>query len=271
MAFCRFCGKEIPEGGSCDCPESMAQQSNQNTIQETLKADAASQQNSVNLSKESAAGNTASEPNFQQSGANPQQPSGGSAQQSPFAQATDMAAAIVGSTDPKKLKKIAAGIVAALVLLVLLFSGPSYKSTSKKFFKAMYNKHGGKTICTLALPDDAIKAMKKDDEWDEAIEDFNDGIEDEMDEWDKKPKFKKISKTEKMKNSELRDAEDYFYMIASESGADVDEKDFKAKKGYKVTIKYKDTEGDNDKITLNVVKLKGEGWKVMFGGLGGLF
>ena len=25
MAFCKYCGKQIPEGGSCDCPASKAQ------------------------------------------------------------------------------------------------------------------------------------------------------------------------------------------------------------------------------------------------------
>lgn len=260
MGFCRFCGREIPEGGSCSCPDAL------NELKNTESDISNSSENSgkVNLSKESAdtatvslekentaaqAASPISQPQFQPS------PSGNTSNNG-----------LTQNNEPDPLKQLVTLIAVALgfiLILVFLGSHSGYKNTAKDYFKARYSKHGGKDYYSTILPDDAIDALKDEDEWKEKVEDYNDDVENRMKDWDKKPKFKKISKTKKMKNSELRAAEDYFCGIAELCGADVDDDDIKAKKGYAVTIKYKNTEGDNDKTTIYVVKLKGEGWKVM--------
>ena len=171
--------------------------------------------------------------------------------------------------DDAGLKKFGALVAAVLVVFTIVVgcmaAGSGYKGTVKKYFRSRYSKHGGKTYYTLILPDDGIAELKDNDEWQELVEDYNDDVEDRMDDWDKKPRFRKISKVKDMKNNELKDAEKYFYSAAEVCDADVDEEDFHVKKGYAVTYKYKNTDGDNEKTTIYVVKLKGEGWKVMSG------
>ena len=124
-------------------------------------------------------------------------------------------------------------------------------------------KHGGKTYYSLTLPDEGIKELKNEDMWRDIIEDYNDDVEDRMDDWEKKPKFRKISRVKDMKNAEIKNAEKYFCNAAEACGADIDEDDIEIKKGYSVIYRYKKTEGDNEKTTVYVVKIKGEGWKVM--------
>ena len=260
MGFCRFCGREIPEGGSCSCPDAL------NELKNTESDISNSSENSgkVNLSKESAdtatvslekentaaqAASPISQPQFQPS------PSGNTSNNG-----------LTQNNEPDPLKQLVTLIAVALgfiLILVFLGSHSGYKNTAKDYFKARYSKHGGKTYYSLVLPEDGIDELKDDDEWKELIEDYNDQVENRMKDWDKKPKFKKISKSKEMKNSELKQAEEYFYRTARACDADVDKDDFKAKKGYAVTIKYKNTEGDNDKTTIYVVKIKGDGWKVM--------
>ena len=255
MEFCRFCGREIPDGSSCSCPDALKAQKNTDSVINKTESGEANHLQSVNLSKEKPenADKPKSEPKIQHS-APVTQPS----------RISDNGLTPSNEPDPlKQLFTLAAVLVGFILILVFLGSRSGYKSTAKDYFKARYSKHGGKTYYSLVLPEDGIDELKDDDEWKELIEDYNDQVENRMKDWDKKPKFKKISKSKEMKNSELKQAEEYFYRTARACDADVDKDDFKAKKGYAVTIKYKNTEGDNDKTTIYVVKIKGDGWKVM--------
>ena len=278
MAFCKYCGKEIPEGGSCTCPGAIHEEqaklkaeelkedievTAEEPIEDIIKeftpdvqddAPAESEQDvmvreALNAAREAAAGIKMPE-----SGDGPA-----------------IRKAVKGPTidleEEKSFKKFAVLIAAVLIVFVIILlslaAGSGYKGTVKKYFDSRFSKHGGKTYYTLTLPDEGIEELKDNDLWRDLIEDYNDDVEDRMNDWDKKPKFRKISKVKEMKNSEIKDAEKYFYSAAQACDADVDPEDIEIRKGYTVIYKYKNTEGDNEKTTVYVVKLKGEGWKVM--------
>ncbi len=271
MEFCKYCGRELQDGSSCNCPDSLKAKLDENNVlpdkSEITKP--VGQNSAEEISPSQSSGKTKLEkqetkPNQPDISAdtNPQpEPSAAPVQR----QTSPSGNGLTVSSDSDFYKPI---IIAAIVLLVLLIllklaSGSGYKSTTKDYFKSRYSKHGGRDYYSLILPDDAIDELKDDDEWKELVEDYNDDVENRMDDWDKKPKFKKISKAKKMKNSELKKAEQFFYAAAVACGADIDDDEIEAKKGYAVTYKYKNTEGDNEKSTIYVVKIKGEGWKVM--------
>ena len=175
-----------------------------------------------------------------------------------------------GMKNNKSLVYIAAGAVAALLflLLVALMFGGGYKSAVKKYVKAAADKHGGKTMYSLTLPKSVIKTLKEDDDYDDKVDSYNEMIEDMIDDLDDKetlPKFDKITRKEKLKSSDLKHAEKYFEKMIDQYDADDD--DVKVTKGYEVRVKtkHKDEDGDieRDKTTLCVVKVRGEGWKII--------
>lgn len=216
MAFCKFCGNEIPEGGTCSC------QGAQNN--------AAPQQDSNAASFGGDQGNN-----------------GG------FDNTVDKA--------KNNLPLIIGGVVGLIVLiLVLVFIAghTGAKGAANKYAKSMTKKNGGKTLYSLTLPDDQIKELKDDDKWDEMIDDYKDNMEERLDEY--KVKIKDVKKGKKLKKSALKGAEAYF-----ESMYDAD---VTVKKGYEFTIKVQtkdkeDGDKDTDKTKVCVVKVKGEGWKVI--------
>ena len=280
MAFCKYCGKEIPEGGSCSCPgaihEEQAKRSNddnkdifsgqteqpiEDIIREFTPDSAEEADNTeeseqdimvreaLNAAKEAAAGIKV-----------PENGDGPAIRKSVKGPSIDL-------EEEHNFAKFAAFIAAVLLIFIIIIismaAGSGYKGTVKKYFNSRTSKHGGKTYYSLTLPNAGIEELKDNDTWRELIEDYNDDMEDRMDDWEKKPKFRKISRVKEMKNSEIKDAEKYFYSAAQACDADIDQEDIEIRKGYTVVYKYKNTEGDNEKTTVYVVRIKGEGWKVM--------
>lgn len=235
MAFCKYCGKEISEGAVCDCAEAQQEAAKNSTPEQ----------------------NTESQNQFSNVAQNAQ------AQLNNAASKVDGLAGDISENLPgnmkgnKKLVLIAGGVVVVLILVLLisLFSGGA-SSVAKKYTKAMTKKNGGKTILTYTLPDEYIDDLKDDDEWKDKVEDYNDTMEDELD--DIKIKIKKIEKKDKLSNKELKGAEGYFDYIYD---CEVD-----VKSGYEFKVKVQ-TNDDGDKDTetseICVVKVKGEGWKVI--------
>ena len=130
------------------------------------------------------------------------------------------------------------------------------KGTAKKFAKSLTKTNGAKTYYSLTLPDEYIDDLKDEDEWDDKLEDYNDSMEDTLD--DIKIKIKKIEKKDKLSKKELKGAEEYFDYIY-DCSVDVT-------KGYEFKIKLQaNDDGDKDTTTqrICVVKVKGEGWKVI--------
>lgn len=280
MAFCKYCGKEIPEGGSCSCPgaihEEQAKRSNDDNkdifggqteqpIEDIIREftpDSAEEadnteeseqdimvRDALNAAKEAAAGIKV-----------PENGDGPAIRKSVKGPSIDL-------EEEHNFAKFTAFIAAVLLIFIIIIismaAGSGYKGTVKKYFNSRTSKHGGKTYYSLTLPNAGIEELKDNDTWRELIEDYNDDMEDRMDDWEKKPKFRKISRVKEMKNSEIKDAEKYFYSAAQACDADIDQEDIEIRKGYTVVYKYKNTEGDNEKATVYVVRIKGEGWKVM--------
>jgi hypothetical protein len=310
MAFCKFCGKQIPDGGACDCEEAKKAAETAEKAEnaaETVKEEAAQAAETVKEEAAKAvekveekaaetvekAEEKASEVvNEVRSDAvdaaqEAQQKAEDAAKQAGngFKQLSgaDIAKKVEGITNsineklPENVKKnkslvyIAAGACAALLLCLILAvcsMGGGANGTAKKYINNTYSKKGGKTFYSLMLPKAAIKELKEDDDFDDMVDDYNDRIEDLIDDLDGKatvPKFEKISRKEKMKKSQLNKAEDYFESICEMFDADDD--DITVTQGYELKIKTKNKDEDGDvqheKDTICVVKVKGDGWKVI--------
>lgn len=153
------------------------------------------------------------------------------------------------------------------LILGIHMAGPGTKGAVRSYVKAASSKKGGKTFYSLTLPDEAIKALKDKEKYDDKVDDYNDMIEDMIEDLEGKesaPKFDKIMREKKLTKSQLRKAEQYFERIAEKYGAE--NADIKAAKGKEVKFrtKHKDEDGDYkyEKVTVCVVKVKGEGWKI---------
>ena len=310
MAFCKFCGKQIPDGGACDCEEAKKAAETAEKAEnaaETVKEEAAQAAETVEEEAAKAvekveekaaetvekAEEKASEvvnevrSDAVEAAQEAQQKAEDAAKQAGngFKQLSgaDIAKKVEGITNsineklPENVKKnkslvyIAAGACAALLLCLILAvcsMGGGAKGTAKKYINNTYSKKGGKTFYSLMLPKAAIKELKEDDDFDDMVDDYNDRIEDLIDDLDGKatvPKFEKISRKEKMKKSQLNKAEDYFESICEMFDADDD--DITVTQGYELKIKTKNKDEDGDvqheKDTICVVKVKGDGWKVI--------
>ena len=310
MAFCKFCGKQIPDGGACDCEEAKKAAETAEKAEnaaETVKEEAAQAAETVKEEAPKAvekveekaaetvekAEEKASEvvnevrSDAVEAAQEAQQKAEDAAKQAGngFKQLSgaDIAKKVEGITNsineklPENVKKnkslvyIAAGACAALLLCLILAvcsMGGGANGTAKKYINNTYSKKGGKTFYSLMLPKAAIKELKEDDDFDDMVDDYNDRIEDLIDDLDGKatvPKFEKISRKEKMKKSQLNKAEDYFESICEMFDADDD--DITVTQGYELKIKTKNKDEDGDvqheKDTICVVKVKGDGWKVI--------
>lgn len=171
-------------------------------------------------------------------------------------------AASGGLDQIKKLLPVCAAVVVVLIILIALLGGGGAKGAVKDFTKGMTSKNGAKKYYSATLLDDVIKEIKDDDDWDEMIEDWNDNTEDMLD--DAKIKVKKIEKKGKLSNKECKAAEEFFENQADQYDADVDDIDVKKGYEYRVKMQYKE-DGDKDTHSekVCVVKVKGDGWKVI--------
>ena len=313
MAFCKYCGKQIPEGGACDCAESKAAGEVKETVEngvnnaaeavnevkndaaqavdnaaekaanvvENAEQKAADAVNEVKNDAAQALTNAANEVknDAAQAANNAAQNAGNGMKQingAEIAKKVDNIAGGISENLPGNMKNnknivyIALGAIALILvlLLCLLLGGGGAKGAVKKYVKCASNKKGGKTMIELTLPDSVIKELKDEDEYEDRVDSYNEMIEDMIDDLEDKetlPKFDKITRQEKLKKSDIRHAENYFEELCDDYDADDDT--IKITKGYEMRVKTKnkDEDGDteHDKSTLCVVKVKGEGWKII--------
>ena len=287
MAFCKFCGKQIPEGGSCDCAASQGAEE----IKETVEKEAENAQNTVENAADSAkekaenavdkakgaadnavdkAKDTAAE--LKDKAGDVADKVGDSLKQGATKVddlAGELSEKLPGGMKNNKNAVYAAGAVILLLLICLLclIFGGGVKGTVKKYVNSASDKKGGKTFYSLSYPDAVIDELKDEDEYDDMVEDFNDGVEDMLDDLEDDetaPKFDKILRKEKLKKSQIKAAEEYFEDLCEMFDAD---DDIEISKGYEVKVKveYKDEDGDKKHSTekICVVKIKGDGWKVI--------
>ncbi|MCR4796183.1 MAG: hypothetical protein K5898_13645 [Ruminococcus sp.] len=269
MAFCKFCGKQIPDGGSCDCAASKAERE----VKEKVEKEVGNVQNTAEKAADSVADkakDTAAE--LKEKAGDVADKVGDSLKQG--ATKVDGLAGELSEKLPGGMKNnksavyAAAGVILVLIIcLICLIFGGGAKGTLKKFIKASSDDKGGKTILSLTLPDSAIDALKDDDKFDKMVKQINNRIEDQIDDLEDDetiPSYEKIIRKEKLTNSQLNAAEDYFSDICEQYDAD---DDIEVTKGYefKVRLKYRDEDGKKRHETekLCVVKIKGDGWKVI--------
>lgn len=213
MAFCKHCGTEYPDGGSCPNPAC---------------------------------------PGAQQA---PEQ--SGNPLDGGFNDAMEHV--------KKNMSVIIGAVIAVIVLvIVIVFLGGHMgaKGAANKYAKNVFKKNGFKSVTKVTMLDDAYKEYKSDDDFDEDKDAYKDGIEALKDN-DCKFKVKSVKKSGKLKNKELKEAKKYFKSQADVY--DVDD-DIEVKKGYKYKVKVKSNiDGDKSTgtYTIWVVKVKGNGWKVI--------
>ena len=277
MAFCRFCGKQIPEGGTCDCSTAKAKEAAANeaaNVQQSTETAVEEVKETVSEVKEEAvqAAEAVQESVNEAAAQSTEAPQVNTADTAKIADTPVSAASDnvqVSAKNSKNAVYIAACIVVLVVLMLLmcLFGGGA-KSAVKKYVKSASDKKGGKTYYSYTLPKDVIKKLKKKDKYDELVDDFNDMVEEALEDLEGKetaPKFMKIVTKTKLDDSELEGAEDYFKDICSRY--DVKTSNIKVVKGYEMKLKTKNKDEDGDveyhKTMICVVKLKGDGWKII--------
>ena len=260
MAYCKYCGKLIPEGGSCDCPAAMAASEIKETAEnaaESVKSEAAEAIQDV---KEKASETI----NEVKSGI------AETAQKADNLAGEAAEKLSVKTKNGKSLVYIAAGIIAALILclLIAMCSSGGANSAVKKYIKSSYQKKGAKTMYSLTLPKRVVRELKEDEKYDDMVDSYNEMVEDMYDELEGKetlPKYDKITRKNELKKSELKMVENYFEEVCDKY--DAEEGGMRVSKGYEVKVKsrFKKKDGDMGYRTdvICVVKLRGDGWKII--------
>ena len=282
MAFCRFCGKQIPEGGACDCAASQAQnkvanetssiQQNVDQVVESVKETAEEVKNEAVQTAETVQETaTETKETVEQTASSNDKPIGvADIANKVDGVAGDVSENLPGSMKNSKNALYIAGCIIALIVLLLLMCvfGGGAKSAVKDYVKAQSNPKGGKTYFSYTLPKSVYKKLDKNDKLDNLIDSFNKNVKKNIKNLEDKetmPKFAKIVDKKKLDDSEIKDVEKYFKAVCESYG--VKDVKIKVSKGYEMKIKKKrrDEDGDTDyeKEMICVVKLKGDGWKII--------
>ncbi len=226
MAFCKNCGKELPENGVCECGAVA-------TPIEEVKEEIKEVKEEVAQAVETVTENVAE------------------------AVSANNAPTTSGGTDVKMLAIIGGAAVVGLIIIIALFSaifGGGYKKPVEKYFKALQKADMDKYLECFC--DDVAEEYEEiiDDHYDDEFEDYIEVMIDALeDDYGKNIKFKvKFEEKDEMKNRDIKDYEDTL---------DVD-----ISKGYEVkftlTVKGKKDKDELDFVAL-VGKVDGEGWKLL--------
>lgn len=135
-------------------------------------------------------------------------------------------------------------------------SGHDYAANA--YAEAIYGKNAAQTYYKLILPDECIDLLKEGDEWDDAIDEYNDTVEEILEEYS--IEIKAVENLGKLTKSQLDCVEEYFSL-------ELDLEGVTASKGYKYHIEIEGTDLESGETEIDegevcVVKLK-EGWKVI--------
>ena len=226
MAFCKYCGTQYPDGGTCTNPACAG----------------ANQTPAVNQ-------NT-----------------------NPFAQTEPSA------QPPKKNSKgvlialaiVVVLIIASVVLLVIVLNNKkkddkkkadSHKSAVELYAENRYDKNGFATVSELTMLEDVYKEYKKSDDFDDDKDDHKEWISDMK---DIDISVDSVKKSDELSDEVLDAAEEYFDYQAYDYDVDIDDIEVSDGYEYKIEFEYKEDD-EKDTITQNVcvVKVKGDGWKVI--------
>ncbi len=176
---------------------------------------------------------------------------------------------VAAAKDNSKLKKliipVAAGVVALIVVLILIFGG-SYKTPIKKYFDAIESGSGSKLMASEPFAEKMLKAEGESsadikEEYKEKAEELHEDYADKYGD-DFKIKYK-IKDADKMDKDDLEEAEDYINLMIEMS--DVDMKEVNISGGYEVEVdvEVKGSE-DEDEFERNftIIKINGK-WNLM--------
>lgn len=135
-------------------------------------------------------------------------------------------------------------------------SGHDYAANA--YAEAIYGKNAAQTYYKLILPDECIDLLKEGDEWDDAIDEYNDAVEEILEEYS--IEIKAVENLGKLTKSQLDCVEEYFSI-------ELDLEGVTASKGYKYHIEIEGTDLESGETEIDegevcIVKLK-EGWKVI--------
>ncbi len=226
MAFCKYCGTQYPDGGSCTNPactganQAPAVNPNTNPFAQT--------ETSAQPSKKTSKG-------------------------------VFIALALV------VVLIIAAVVVLVLVLNNKKKDdkkkADSHKSAVESYAENRYDKNGFTTVSELTMLEDVYKKYKKSDNFDD---DKDDHKEWSIDMKDMDISVDSVKKVDKLSDDALDAAEEYFEDQAEDYDVDID--DIEVSDGYEYKIKFEYKEDDEkDTTTQNVcaVKVKGDGWKII--------
>ncbi len=223
MAFCKNCGKELPENGVCECGATATPVEEVKEVKE--EAVKAAETVATNVS-DTVSANTA--------------PS------------------TAGGLDVKMLAIIGGAAVIGLIIIIALFSvlfGGGYKKPVEKYFKSIQKADMDKYISVF--PEEVAEGLEDeiDDEYDG---DFEDYLDDEYldtleDDYGRNIKFKvKFEEKDEVKNRDIKAFEE---MI----DADIS-KAYEVE--FTLTVKGKEDDDELD-FAAYVGKVDGEGWKLL--------
>ena len=223
MAFCKNCGKELPENGVCECGATATPVEEVKEVKE--EAVKAAETVATNVSDTVSANTVPS---------------------------------TAGGLDVKMLAIIGGAAVIGLIIIIALFSvlfGGGYKKPVEKYFKSIQKADMDKYISVF--PEEVAEGLEDeiDDEYDG---DFEDYLDDEYldtleDDYGRNIKFKvKFEEKDEVKNRDIKAFEE---MI----DADIS-KAYEVE--FTLTVKGKEDDDELD-FAAYVGKVDGEGWKLL--------
>lgn len=285
MAICEFCGKEIPDGGICDCPESMADTGMVLHIgDETVSDEADGGSFGINdiieddkseeiptEEAEKAADETDSlqfldsAPRAVPENVQVSEPVAEKADEPEKRTVSEPQPAVPVQRQRRRVSKktlMRRRRCALAAIVIILFMGCSFiknhtgcRGAVHRYWNCVVDENGGENYYSMGLPKVLINHFKDTGQWSNLIGNYESLS-------DKAVKLKKIKKVKKMTENELHEAEEYLYDLSHYYGAKTVDGEIVADKGYFVTVIYKF--GD-DKILGGAyyVKMEDDCWKVL--------
>lgn len=259
MAICEKCGREIPEGGVCECQSAGVNQVNPAAPETAGTVQAENVQGVPAPNNAPTAPQPAAQPTAPQPAAQP--PSDGI---SSFV--NDL------TSDPKKLLLLLIPVaviflIIAVILIVTLSGG--YKKPINDFVKG-YNSNNCELIINSMLPKDAVKEAKSEvrdsgSSWKETMSDMNDMLKSSKEtSYGKGSKLSvKIISKNAVDKDELRSLRSTYDTVSDK----YIDKAYKVKA--RVTMKTRE-DSDSERTTIYVVHFKNDGWKMAMGNSGEL-
>ncbi|MDE5861492.1 MAG: hypothetical protein K2H28_04795 [Ruminococcus sp.] len=172
---------------------------------------------------------------------------------------------IVPKQKNKFIVPVIAGVaVVAVAIGVSNVAGAGYKKPVRDLVKAI-NKCDTKKLLSVVIPESQLKEIKKEAkdsiiDWDALLDKMDEALEKEMkeleDDYGKNVKYSaKIVNKKKVKGDDLEDIQEEYD----------DTYDAEVKKAYKLKVEMSiqgKKDKDSEKISVYVVKVKGDGWKI---------